>query len=69
VLYTTSFTACAPEDGLNYRSKHVELIEIINKIITVASSWMFVLLYYRCTVTQTSNIKSYSVACKVDTTG
>ena len=49
------FTACgimhrrccrqAPEDGRNYRPKHVELIEIINKIIIVASSWLFILLY------------------------
>jgi len=34
-----------PEDGRNYRQKHVELIEIINKIIVVASSWLFILLY------------------------
>jgi len=31
----------APEDGQNYRPKHVELIGIINKIIIVASSWLF----------------------------
>ena len=36
--------ACAPEDGRNYRPKHVELIEIISKIITVVSSWLFILL-------------------------
>jgi len=36
----------APEDGRNYRPKHVELIEIINKIVIVASSWLFILLYY-----------------------
>ena len=41
-LYTQS---SAPEDGRNYRPKHVELIEIINKIITVASSRLFILLY------------------------
>ena len=35
----------ATEDGRNYRPKHVELIEIINKIIIVASSWLFILLY------------------------
>ena len=35
----------APEDGRNYRPKHAELIEIINKIIIVASSWLFVLLF------------------------
>ena len=36
-----------PEDGRNYSPKHVELIEIINKIIIVASSWLFILLYGR----------------------
>ena len=37
----------APEDGRNYRPKRVEVIEIINKIIIiVASSWLFILLYY-----------------------
>jgi hypothetical protein len=35
-----------PVDGRNYRPKHVELIEIINQIIIVASSWLFILLYY-----------------------
>jgi len=35
----------APEDGRNYRPKHVELIEIINKMIIVASSWLFILLH------------------------
>ena len=34
----------AMEDGQNCL-KHVELIEVINKIIIVASSWLFVLLY------------------------
>ena len=29
----------------NYRPKHVELIEMFNKIIIVASSWLFILLY------------------------
>jgi len=45
VHYTTSCKqSSAPEDGRNYRPKHVELIEIINKIIIVASSWLFILL-------------------------
>ena len=35
----------APKDGQNYRQKHVELIEIINKIVIVASGWLFMLLY------------------------
>ena len=34
----------APEDGRNYRPKHVELIEIINETIIVASNWRFILL-------------------------
>ena len=35
----------APEDGRNYRPKHVELIVIINKkFVIVASSWLFMLL-------------------------
>jgi len=46
--------ASAPEDGRNYRPKHVELIEIINKFIMVASSWLFILLYQWCPVIQTS---------------
>jgi hypothetical protein len=35
----------ASEDGRNYRPKYVDLIEIINKMITVASSRLFILLY------------------------
>jgi len=35
----------APEDGRNYRPKHVELIEIINKIVIFASSWLFIILF------------------------
>jgi len=45
-VYHKLQTQCsAPEDGQNYHPKHVELIEIINKIIIVASSWLFILLY------------------------
>jgi len=36
----------APEDGQNYSMKHVEVIVIFNRIITVESSWLFILLYY-----------------------
>jgi len=32
----------APEDGRNCRPKHVELIEIVDKIIIVASGWLFI---------------------------
>jgi len=34
----------APEDGRIYSPKHVQLIEIIYKIIIVASSWLFIKL-------------------------
>jgi len=45
VLYHKLQTqSSAPEDGRNYRPKHVELIEIINKIFIVASIWLFMLL-------------------------
>jgi len=30
------------EDGRNYRPKHVQLIEITNEFIIVASSWLFI---------------------------
>jgi len=44
----------APEDGRNYRPKHVELIEIINKLLLLN---VIGCLYYciRDAVTQTSN--------------
>ena len=46
VLYNTCCKeSSAAEDGRIYRPKRVELIEIINKIIIVASSWLFILLY------------------------
>ena len=45
-LHTTSCKqSSAPEDGRNYRPKHVELIEIINKTIIVVYSWLFILWY------------------------
>jgi len=47
-----------PEDGRNYRPKHVEVIEIINKIIIVASSWLFILLYFTYLAT---NSKLYEI--------
>jgi len=57
-------------NGRNYRPKHVELIEIVNKIIIVASSRLFMLLYQWRTVTETSSegpslvpIRSTSTLC------
>jgi len=41
-LFTQQYSA--HEDGRDYRPKHVELIEIINKVIIVAFSWLLLLL-------------------------
>ena len=46
---------------INYHLKHVELIEIINKITTVASSWLFVLYFYFISFTGFKNIVSKHV--------
>ena len=48
----------APEDGRNYRPKHVELIETINKIIIVASSWLLILLYTFINIKMSMNINN-----------
>jgi len=40
-----STQSSATEDGRNYRPKHVVLIEIIDKVIIVLSSWLFILLF------------------------
>ena len=45
LYHTLQTQSSAPEDGQNYRPKHVELIEFVNKIIIVASSPLFILLY------------------------
>ena len=43
--YTTGCNtqSSIPEDGRNHRPKHDELIEIVNKPLIVASSWLSVL--------------------------
>ena len=46
-----SASASALVDGRNYRPKHAELIVIINKIIILASSWLFILLNIQIFVT------------------
>ena len=57
VHYTTSYkhSLVLLRMGEIIAQNIVELIEIIDKIIIVASSWLFVILYQWCTVTQTSN--------------
>ena len=48
----------APEDGRNYHPKHVELIDVINKLslLHLAGCWYY---YQLCTVTQTSRCHKY----------
>ena len=46
-----------PEDGRNYRPKHVELIEIANKIIIFASSRLFILLL----IYNSSNAENFEI--------
>jgi len=47
MLYTTSckHSLVLLRMGENYLPKHVELIEVINKIVIVASSWLSILLF------------------------
>jgi hypothetical protein len=41
VYHKLQTQSSGPEDGREYRPKHVELIEIFNRTIIVASSWFF----------------------------
>ena len=61
VQYTTSWNtqSSAPEGGQNNCPKHVELIEIINKTVIVASSWLSIL--FISIMHGQANIKSISV--------
>jgi hypothetical protein len=40
---------CAPDDGWKYHPKHVEHFPDINKLCNVASCWIFIGIYLRCT--------------------
>jgi hypothetical protein len=63
VLHTTSCNtqSSAPEDGRNHRSKHVELIGIINKPLLLHLVGCLYYLYQWCTVKQISNITCYHI--------
>ena len=39
----------APDDGWRYHPKHVEQFTDINKLCNVASCWLFIGIYLRCT--------------------
>ena len=40
---------CAPDDGWRYHPKHVEQFPDINKLCKVASCWIYIGIYLRCT--------------------
>ena len=40
---------CTPDDGWRYHPKHVEQFPDINKLCTVASCWIYIGIYLRCT--------------------
>ena len=40
---------CAPDDGWRYHAKHVEQFPEINKLCNVASCWICIRIYSRCT--------------------
>jgi hypothetical protein len=47
----------APDDGWRYHPKHVELFTDINKLYIVASRWIIIDIYSRCTEPWTWNAK------------
>ena len=47
---------CAPDDGWRYIPKHVEHFPEINKPCNVASCWIYITIYLRCTDPWTSNL-------------
>jgi hypothetical protein len=47
---------CAPDDGWKYHPKHVEQFPDINKLFNVASCWIYVGIYLRCTDPYTLNL-------------
>jgi len=40
---------CAPDDGWRCNPKHVEQFPDINKLCNVASCWIYIGMYLRCT--------------------
>jgi len=69
VLYTTSckHKSSAPEDGSNYRPKHVELIEVINKLsfLHLVGCSYYYFLHKRLTRKEIKYLKSvvYFIYC------
>ena len=58
---TVNTVVCAPDDGWRYHPKHVEQFPDINKLCNVASCWIYIGIYLRCTDPWT--LKYISHAC------
>jgi hypothetical protein len=43
------YSVCAPDDGWKYHPKHVEQFLNINKLCNVASCWIYIGIFLRCT--------------------
>jgi len=52
---------CAPDDGWRYHPKHVEQFPDINKLCKVASCWIYIGIYLRCTDPWTLKIDWFHV--------
>jgi hypothetical protein len=46
---------CAPDDGWKYHPKHIEPFPGVNKLCNVASCWIYIRMYLRCTNPWTLN--------------
>ena len=40
---------CAPDGGWRYHPKHVQQFPDINKLCNIASCWIYIGIYFRCT--------------------
>jgi hypothetical protein len=49
VFVTPLLLYAAPDDGWKYHTKHVEQFPDINKLCNVASCWIYIGIYLRCT--------------------
>jgi hypothetical protein len=49
---------CAPDDGWRYHLKHVEQFPDVNKLCNVASWWIYIGIYLRCTDPRMLNCSS-----------
>jgi hypothetical protein len=49
IFHDTDTVVCAPDDGWSYHAKHVKQFPEINTLCNVASCWIYIGIYIRCT--------------------